>query len=138
MSDIPTLRTAVATAVATISGLRTSAKVPDQISPPIAVVYRKDITYDLNFAQPGSDSGTTYAFGVVVYGGRAAERSTQDYLDNLCESTGSTSIKSAIESNAALHALCNWALVRSAGETQVSTIGQVDYLSVEFTVEVAV
>ena len=71
MADISTLRTAIATNLATITGLRTAATVPDQINPPIAVVMPTSIEYDLAFARNGGDE---YEFSVMVIVGRVDER----------------------------------------------------------------
>ena len=46
MADITAMRNAIATNLATISGLRTSAEIPDNPSPPIAIVSLDNIDYD--------------------------------------------------------------------------------------------
>ena len=54
MASVTDLRTALATAMATIPNLRTSATVPDAPRPPVAVVMPDRIAYDVN-ANRGAD-----------------------------------------------------------------------------------
>lgn len=136
--DIRTVRLAIATAVGAILGLNTSYFVPDQVNTPLAVVFRKLITYDVTMGGAGTDRGNSYLFAVVVYAPRAAAQASQDLLDNYCEPTGATSIKAAIETNAALQALVAWADVTSASEPQIATAGQIEYMTTEWTVEVSI
>ena len=49
MASLSTLRTGLATRLGTISGLRTSAFMPDNPNPPIAVVMPSSVSYDDTF-----------------------------------------------------------------------------------------
>ena len=91
MATMSNLRSALATRLATVSGLRTSATLPDQPTPPQAVVYPERVIYDTAMGR-GSDE---YTFVVIVIVGRIAERSAQTSLDAYCDPSGSTSIKAA-------------------------------------------
>ena len=71
--SISGLRQALATNLGTISGLRTAAEIPDNPSPPIAIVTVDGIDYDQAFKQ----GLTIYNFTVLVIVGRAAEREAQ-------------------------------------------------------------
>ena len=133
MADISTLRTAIATNLATISGLRTSATVPDQISPPIAVVMPASITYDLAFARSGGDE---YEFSVMVIVGRVDERMAQNKLDLDCSGTGAQSIKAAIESNRTLGGAAFDCRVTSLRNYNQVSVADVTYLAAEFAVQV--
>jgi hypothetical protein len=133
MADISTLRTAIATNLATISGLRTSATVPDQISPPIAVVMPASITYDLAFRRSGGDE---YEFSVMVIVGRVDERMAQNKLDAYCSGTGAQSIKAAIESNRTLGGEAFDCRVTSLRNYSQVSVADVTYLSAEFAVQV--
>lgn len=128
-------RSALATAVSTVDipGLKVTDKVPEQVNPPQAVVYRNTVSYD---QYEGAEFGDLLNFGVIVYVGRIAENKAQEIIDALVEPTGTTSLKVAVESNAALLALCGWVLVRTAGPAMRTTVGQIDYLTVEFSVEI--
>jgi hypothetical protein len=76
----------------------------------------------------------TYTFVVSVIVGRVDERTAQNKLDAFVSSTGSSSIKLAVESDKTLGGNafdCRVTEMRNYGEL---TIGDVIYLSAEFTV----
>jgi hypothetical protein len=132
MADVATIRTGLATNLATISGLRTSAWVPDQINPPIAVIKPETITYDTAFAR-GLD---TYEFSVLVIVGRVDERTAQSRLDAYCASSGATSIKTAIESDRDLNGAISDLRVTEMRNYTSLPVGDVTYLAAEFVVQV--
>ena len=133
MADISTLRTAIATNLATVSGLRTAATVPDQINPPVAVVMPTSITYDLAFARSGGDE---YEFSVMVIVGRVDERMAQNKLDLYCSGTGSQSIKAGIESDRTLGGAAFDCRVTSLRNYNQVSVADVTYLAAEFAVQV--
>lgn len=130
MASISSLRTGIATNLATISGLRTSSTMPDNPNPPIAIVIPSTITFDDTF-QRGMQ---TYTFNVLVVVGRADERTAQNKLDAYCSSTGSSSIKLAIESDKTLSGSAFDVRVTEMRNYGQIVIGEVTYLSGEFTV----
>jgi hypothetical protein len=107
--------------------------VPDQISPPIAVVMPASITYDLAFARSGGDE---YEFSVMVIVGRVDERMAQNKLDAYCSGTGAQSIKAAIESNRTLGGAAFDCRVTSLRSYSQVSVADVTYLSAEFAVQV--
>ena len=132
MATMSNLRSALATRLATVSGLRTSATLPDQPTPPQAVVYPERVIYDTAMGR-GSDE---YTFVVIVIVGRIAERSAQTSLDAYCNPSGATSIKAAIEGDQTLggNALdCRVTEMRGQGSL---TVGDTTYLTAEFLVTV--
>lgn len=133
MASISDLRAGLATNLATITGLRTSATVPDQINPPIAVVMPASITYDTAFARSGGDE---YEFTVMVIVGRVDERMAQNKLDAYCSGTGGQSIKAAIESNRTLGGKAFDCRVTTLRNYNQVTVGDVTYLAAEFVVQV--
>ena len=133
MASISDLRTGIATNLATISGLRTSATVPDSINPPIAVVMPNTINYDTAFARTGGDE---YEFLVMVIVGRVDERTAQNRLDGYCSGTGASSVKAAIESDKTLGGKAFSLRVTSLRNYNQVTVGDVTYLSGEFVVQV--
>ena len=133
MASISDLRAGIATNLATISGLRTSATVPDSINPPIAVVMPNTITYDISFARTGGDE---YEFLVMVIVGRVDERTAQNRLDGYCSGTGASSVKAAIESDKTLGGTAFSLRVTSLRNYNQVTVGDVTYLSGEFVVQV--
>lgn len=130
MALISSLRTGLATNLATISGLRTSSTMPDNPNPPIAIVIPSTISFDDTF-QRGMQ---TYTFNVLIVVGRADERTAQNKLDAYCASTGSSSIKLAIESDKTLGGSAFDVRVSEMRNYGQIVIGEVTYLSAEFTV----
>ena len=133
MASISDLRNGLAANLATISGLRTSATVPDSINPPIAVVMPGSITYDIAFARTGGDE---YEFTVLVIVGRVDERTAQNRLDAYCSGTGTGTIKAAIESDKTLGGKAMSLRVTSLRNYNQLTVGDTTYLSAEFVVQV--
>ena len=130
MASITDLRTAIATNLATISGLRTSPTLPDNPNPPIALVTPISVSFDDSFKR----GMQTYTFVISVIVGRADERTAQNKLDGFVSSTGSSSVKLAVESDKTLGGNafdCRVTEMRNYGQL---TIGDVIYLSAEFTV----
>jgi hypothetical protein len=130
MASITDLRTGIATNLATISGLRTSPTLPDNPNPPIALVTPISVSFDDSFKR----GMQTYTFVISVIVGRVDERTAQNKLDAFVSSTGTQSIKLAVESDKTLGGNafdCRITEMRNYGEL---TIGDVIYLSAEFTV----
>lgn len=130
MASVADLRTGIANNLATISGLRTAAKVPDDPKPPVAIVLPQSVTYD-NAFQGGM---TTYNFSVLLLVSRVSERIGQDSLDSWVSSTGAYSIKNAIESDKTLGGNAfdvRVSEVRNYGEVSA---GDVNYFSAEFII----
>jgi len=130
MASLSEIRTGIATNLATITGLRTAAVMPDNPTPPIAIVQPDSIAYDDTF-QRGMQ---TYTFSVQVIVGRQSERSGQNSIDAYCSSTGASSIKLAIESNKTLGGKAFDLRVTDMRNYGELTVGEVNYLSAEFVV----
>jgi hypothetical protein len=129
--SITLIRTALATNIGTITGLRTAAEIPDNPNPPIAVVSLTSVDYDGAF-----DRGLTrYNFTVTVVVGRVAERAAQRRLDAYI-STGSSSVKYALESDKTLGGNaydCRVVTMNSVGSL---LLNDNTYLAADFTVAV--
>ena len=130
MSSLVELREGLAARMATISGLRTSATVPDAPRPPIAIVMPERVVYDLN-ANRGAD---TFFFTIMLIVGRADDRSAQNQLDAFL--VGDTSIKAAIEGDRTLGGAANTCRVTEMGNYSSMNVGDTLYLAASFTVEV--
>jgi hypothetical protein len=129
--SISLIRQALATNLATITGLRTAAEVPDLPNPPIAIVALRSVTYDQAF----NKGMTTYNFAVTVIVGRAAEREAQRRLDAYI-STGASSVKSAVESDSTLGGYAYDCRVVSMDSVGSLSISDTTYLAADFTVTV--
>jgi hypothetical protein len=129
--SITAIRTALAKNLATVPGLRTAAEIPDLPNPPIAVVSLNSVTYDGAFA----NGLTNYNFSVTVIVGRVAEREAQRKLDAYI-STGSSSIKNAIESDKTLGGSAYDCRVVSMDSVGSLTVSDTTYLAADFSVTV--
>jgi hypothetical protein len=130
MSSLIDIRDGLATRMATIEGLRTSATVPDNPRPPIAVIFPERIAYDLN-AKRGAD---TFFFTIMVLVGRADDRAAQNNLDAFV--VGQKSIKGAIEADRTLGGSANTCRVTEMNNYASMMVGDTLYLAASFTVEV--
>jgi hypothetical protein len=129
--SITQIRTALATNLGTIPGLRTAAEIPDLPNPPIAVVSLDTVTYDQAYAK----GMTNYSFTITVIVGRSAEREAQRKLDGYI-STGANSVKNAIESDKTLGGYAYDCRVVSMNSVGSVTISDTTYLAADFTVTV--
>ena len=130
MASVGDIRTGLATRLGTISGLRTSALMPDNPNPPIAIVIPDNISFDDTFHR-GMD---TFTFRIFLIVGRADERTAQNSLDGYCATSGATSVKAAVEGDKTLGGKaydCRVTTMRSYGSV---LIGETNYLSCEFVV----
>lgn len=130
--SIADIREGLGTNLRTISGLRVTETIPDNFSPPIAVISLSNILYDEAF-QRGM---TQYNFVVSVIVGRVAEREAQRRLDTYA-SNGSASVKTAIESDRTLGGAAYD--VRVSEMTNIGAVllgGDVTYLAADFAVSV--
>ena len=132
MTTVSGLRTQLAARMATISGLRTSATVPDSPNPPVAIIMPTGIEYDTTFGR-GLD---TYAFTILVIVGRVDERTSQNALDAYCNPTGTSSVKAAVNGDRTLAGTAADCRVESMRNYQSLSIAEVTYLAAEFVVTV--
>jgi hypothetical protein len=125
------MRTALATNMGTISGLRTYADIPDDPMMPAAVVQLGSVSYNQAF----NKGLTEYSFVVTVIFGRLATKQAQRNLDALI-STGTGSLKTAIESDRTLGGNAFDTRVEEMTNITSVTIGDITYLSADFAVTV--
>lgn len=128
MASLSDLRTGIAENLATITGLRVSSFVPDNPNPPMAIVTPQNIEYHKSF----NNGFNTYNFVVSVFVGRVSDRTSQNNLDAYCNPTGSSSIKSAIESDRTLSGRCFDLVVSDMRNYGSVIIGDNTYLTAEF------
>ena len=130
MASISELRAGIKTNLATINGLRVSDFQPDNINPPVAIVFPVSLNFDETFHR----GMQTYTFAVQVIVGRQSERSGQNSIDAYCSSTGTNSIKLAIESDKTLSGKAFDLRVTDMRNYGELIVGEVNYLSAEFVV----
>ena len=130
MAGLTDLRDGLVENLSTIVGLRVSAYTPDNPNPPIAVVMPSSVSYDDVF----KGGMQTYVFNVLVIVGRVDERTAQSNLDAYVSSTGTSSIKLAIEGDKTLGGVVFDTRVTEMRNYGQLPVGEVTYLTAEFTV----
>jgi hypothetical protein len=129
-----TVRDNLKIALQSIIGLRVMDYVPDSANIPtnnaFAVVGQLSLNYDYTLNR-GFDFATC---NIIVMVGRMSERSGQERLDGLLASSGSTSIKAAVEADKTLSGAVQTLRVVSASPGTI-TSANIDYLSYQYSVE---
>lgn len=109
---------------------RSFAYPPDKVSPPAFIVELPEVVeFDATYGR-GSD---TMAIPAVVLVARADDRSAVKNLLPYLDGAGGTSIKAALENGS--YTAMNTVHVRQA-ELAVFTFAAVDYLGIEFTINI--
>ena len=124
------VRSGLKTRLATISGLKTYDYIPDSVNVPGAVVGQLDLDFDASLNR-GLDRASCTILLIV---GRMSESAGQTKLDGYLASSGSTSVKAAIEADVTLGGAVQTLRVTNAtaGSVQVAAT---DYLAYRYTVE---
>ena len=124
------VRAGLKTRLATITGLRVWDVIPDQVTPPGAVVGQLDFTFDIDNAR-GLDIANCDIYVIVQ---RFDARSSQNQLDDYLGS-GAKSIKTAIEADRTLGGAVNTLRVTRA-EAGTYLQGDVTFLSYRFSLTI--
>jgi hypothetical protein len=130
MANISELRSGIATNLRTITGLRVTDTIPDQINPPQAILSLSTV----EFNKASHNALTSYTFSLTVLVARQSERSGQAMLDEFVQSTGSRSIKLAVEIDRTLGGKAFDCVCTGVTGYGVTSIGDVNYLSGEFSI----
>lgn len=132
MSTIGQIQDGLVANLASITGLRTSAFVPDNPQPPIAIPVPKAIEYDKSFGH----GLHLFRYDVIVIAVRASERIAQSVLDAYCDPAGASSVKAAIESDRTLGGAAQSLHVGERTDIKALQISEVTYLAAYFDVQV--
>ena len=133
MANLKSIRDGIGTNLENITTLSVYKFVPDFIEPPTAIVgVMSVIQYDQSMNR-GSDK---YEIPIFVYVSRVDAQDSQETLDGFLNSSGAKSIKQAIETDKTLSGSAQTVRVSEAREYGVYNANNIDYLGVEFTVEV--
>lgn len=133
MASLASIRDGLKTNLATISGLRAHDTIPDQINPPAAIIGPPET---IEWHKTFGSAKARWVMPVRVYVGRASERAAQDKLDAYLAGSGSSSVKTAIESDTTLSGAADYTVCLSARGYGVYRVGDIDYLGAEWLVEV--
>lgn len=129
---ITEIRDGLQTRLATITGLRTASELPDNPNPPMAIVAPNTVSYDTAF-QGGL---TTYSFVITVIVSRVAERQAQARLDAYSSTSGTASIKEAIEGDRTLGGKVADVRVTEMSNVGAVLLGEATYIAANFAVTV--
>jgi len=129
--SIAAIRAGLGDNLATISGLRVAETIPDNPSPPIAILSLSNVTYD------GAFHGglVQYNFVVSVIVGRVSERTAQARLDTVI-STGTGSVKKAVESDKSLGGAAYDVRVSEMSSVGAVQLNDATYLAADFSIQV--
>jgi hypothetical protein len=128
---IAEIRAGLAANIATIPNLRVAAEIPDNPSPPIAVIALNNVSYDLDFNR----GMTLYNFTVTLIVGRVAERDAQRKLDAYA-GNGERSIKTAVQSDRQLGGAAFDVRLSEMSTLGALNLGESIFLAADFAVQV--
>lgn len=129
-ATISELRSGIANNIRNIGGLRVFEEIPDNPSPPVAIVMLNNISYH----RAMQNGLTEYQFVVQVIVGRAAERNAQRYLDLYCDVAGASSVKAAVELDRTLSGAAQDVVVMAMPNVGSIIVNDQTYLAADFTV----
>ena len=131
MSSVQEIREGIDDRLSTIAGLRHSPTVPKTLNPPHAYVKRRLTTFDVS-----TDGEDDLLFAITVAVSWADWRAAQLELDPYLASTGTKSIKAAIDGDQELGGVVDFCRVASVEEERILTFSGVDYYAADLVVEV--
>jgi len=132
MSTVSEISEALKNALTTVPGLRVYDYLPDQINPPLGYVGIQSVNYHGAFA--GGNPVHTYTITIVI--GRVNERTSQRALDDFLSYDGDRSIRAALEADPTLDGYVQTLIVTDGGNLAPLTMGDVTYVSIDFSVTV--
>jgi hypothetical protein len=102
------------------------------VNPPFAVIVPTGVTFHRSF----NNALNEYSFTITLIVGQASERNAQNAIDLYCSSTGTSSIRRAVESDKTLGGVAYDTVVTDMRNYGSTTIGETTYLAAEFNVVV--
>lgn len=133
MTTPTAIRNALADALAAIPDLRVSAYIPSTPTPPQVAVGEWRVEYDETLGR-GYDR---WRFTLRLFVAAASDRVGQERLDSFCASSGSSSIKAAVEADPTLGGAVSAArVVRIGPAPTVFTAGAQEFLGTDIEIEV--
>jgi hypothetical protein len=131
-TTISQITAAIAAKLSTISGLRVYEYTPDTVYPPVAYISINNIDY--HKAMNGGLIIYSVSINIVV--GRVSERVAQEALDEYASFSGAKSVRAVLEADRTLGAVIDTLLLSSSASVSATTIGDQDFLSLSFSLEV--
>lgn len=124
------VRTGLATRLATITGLHVYELIPEVISSPCAIVDQLDLNFDTSM-----HGGSQATVDVLLVVQRTSERAGQLALDGYLATTGTGSVKAAIEGDTTLGGAVQTLRVLSATPGQYESQG-VMFLAYRYRIQI--
>ena len=131
-ASVSQVLTGLATRLGTISGLRTSTYMPDQLNPPVGFPVVESVEYHKAFG--GGDVVMRCSVFVIV--GRYLDRTAHTSLDGYLSYSGATSIRAAIEGDTTLGGVARTLVVESGMNISAVSVAESEFLQVQCTVVV--
>jgi hypothetical protein len=131
-ATVSQVATGLATNLATIAGLRTSAFQPEQLNPPFAFPTLNRIEYHKAFG--GGDVVMDFTVSVIV--GRYVDRNAFATLDDFLSFSGAKSVRAAIESDKTLGGVCQTLVLPSGANITSLSSADAEFLQIQFQVTV--
>lgn len=131
-ASVSSVATGLATALGTVTGLRTYNYQPEQLNPPIAYPVLNSINY--HRAMQGGDVVMDWTVSIIV--GRYTDRTAVALLDDFLSFSGSKSIRAAIEADRTLGGVCQTLIVGSAADISSLSSADAEFLQIQFSVQV--
>lgn len=131
-ATVTQIATALATKLATVSGLRTFNYQPEQINPPIAFPVLTAVTYHRAFQ--GGDVMSDWDIIVVV--GRYTDSRAFAALDGYLSYDGASSVRAALEDDRTLGGVVKTLILSNGAQIMPQEQGEAEYLMVRFNCQV--
>lgn len=129
--NVDSIRDGIVTRLATITGLRTFPRVPPSIAPPCAFVASPTIVFDIDMS-----GGCRVEFPVMLMVSRADDRSGQETLDDYIATSGTKSVRAAMDGDLDLSSSVDTMRVVGVQDYGATfSIGGNDYIGCQFNVE---
>jgi hypothetical protein len=132
MASMKNMREGLAANLGAIPGMQVSAYMLSNPTPPAAHVLPAEITYDTAMRR-GQD---VWFFTVQVFVSLTTDIGAQKLLDKMLASSGSDSVKAAVESDRTLGGACDDLRVVSMGGYEIFVLGERQLLGATWRVEV--
>lgn len=126
MTDNPIsqIRSALATSIASVSGLRVYGVIPGVINPPTAIIRRSRTDYATEF-----NGGDTSTFLVTIYLSSADVNASQVAMDEYLSRAGSRSVIAALRADTSLGGVCRSLVIPTVEEYGLTEVSGVNYLT---------
>lgn len=131
-ASVSAVASGLASALGSVSGLRTYNYQPEQLNPPIAFPVLNQINY--HRAMQGGDVVMDWTVSIIV--GRYVDRTAISLLDEYLSFSGTKSIRAALESDRTLGGVCQTLIVGSAADISSLSSAEAEFLQIQFTVQV--